>query len=627
MKFNLIGGDFQSQSPNADAQSTKNWYVERVESGTGKAQAVLYPTPGLALATDLANAGGIGAVSPTPVRGMVNNPGIAFSSGSYATSAAIVVAGRGVFALGYGVGSPIFQATFINELNVDAAVDPVTIAIGPSQFVIQSGAIAYLYDPAGGPYFNSIAALVTGDGVAQVGYSDAYFIALMANSQTFRISGLNDPYTWDAGDVFQVQIMSGAVLSMLVDHRELWLFGQQQTVVYQNTGNADTPFEPVPGGFIEQGILSPLSRVRLDNSILWIGGDERGGGIAWRADGYRPIRISNHAVEYQWSQYSRIDDAVGYAYQDQGHSFWVIYFPTANKTWVYDASTQLWHERTHLDPNTQVESAHLGQCHVYLPFGLAHSEPPTHIIGDPTSSKVYEMRIPQSDGAGSWDFADDNGGAIRRVRRSAHISSENKWLRHKQLVIDVETGLGSTPGIITTDFDAISSIFWVNGASPTIPDGNWRFLIIEAGNRTLQYAELVVPAGAGINVITTLANPYDSTSWTVYGSMDDWVTTYSWTATGPLVAPSTGINLNFGDAVAVPAPDEAFRAPQLMVRWSDDGGHSWSNEHIMNCGKQGDYKARAVLRKLGRSRDRIYEISATDSVPFRIIEGYVEVVA
>jgi hypothetical protein len=48
-KFPLIGGTYESQSPNASAQRLVNWYVEQIEAEESKSQVVLYPTPGLAV--------------------------------------------------------------------------------------------------------------------------------------------------------------------------------------------------------------------------------------------------------------------------------------------------------------------------------------------------------------------------------------------------------------------------------------------------------------------------------------------------------------------------------------------------------------------------------------------------
>jgi hypothetical protein len=60
----------------------------------------------------------------------------------------------------------------------------------------------------------------------------------------------------------------------------------------------------------------------------------------------------------------------------------------------------------------------------------------------------------------------------------------------------------------------------------------------------------------------------------------------------------------------------------MMLRWSDDGGHTWSQEHRSNTGKIGQYFYRVFWRRLGMTmklRDRVYEISGTDPVKISIL--------
>jgi hypothetical protein len=57
--------------------------------------------------------------------------------------------------------------------------------------------------------------------------------------------------------------------------------------------------------------------------------------------------------------------------------------------------------------------------------------------------------------------------------------------------------------------------------------------------------------------------------------------------------------------------------PKVMLRWSDDAGHTWSNEHWSPVGKIGAYYHRVFWRRLGMTlklRDRVYEVSGTDPV-------------
>lgn len=487
-RFGFVGPTYASQSLNADAQRTINWYPESIESGQGKSALAMYPTPGLALFATLVAGAPVGGV-----RGAIAMNGrVFFAAGTLfaeVNAAGQLVAGHSGVILNDGL--------------------PVSMAASPKQIFLASGGTAYVYDLNANTLTPVSAATLNSVPVAAVGFSDGFFLALQANSQTFYASSPEDATTWDLSIAAVVSVFPDNILAMLVDHREIWMWGASKSVVYFDSGAQDFPFDVVPGGFIEQGIAAPASAVRLDNSVFWLGADDRGAGIGWRAQGYSPARVTNHAVEAAWASYPTIADAVGYSYQDQGHSFWVLYFPTANKTWAYDVATQMWHERSFRAAGSVVDAAHRSRCHVYA-FGK-------HLVGDWASGNVYQMAIPRASAAG-WSFADDFGNPIRRVRRAPHVSTEQQWIFHHEMQVDVEAGLGPQPPLVD---------------------------------------------GAG-----------------------------------------------------------AARDPQLMLRWSDDGGKTWSNERVLNCGQAGNFKTRAIARRLGRSRDRIYELCASDSIPWRIVDAY-----
>lgn len=64
--------------------------------------------------------------------------------------------------------------------------------------------------------------------------------------------------------------------------------------------------------------------------------------------------------------------------------------------------------------------------------------------------------------------------------------------------------------------------------------------------------------------------------------------------------------------------------PQVMLDWSDDGGHTWSQERWRTAGRTADYDLRVLWRRLGRSRDRIFRVTVTDPVAWRFIDFYLE---
>ena len=61
--------------------------------------------------------------------------------------------------------------------------------------------------------------------------------------------------------------------------------------------------------------------------------------------------------------------------------------------------------------------------------------------------------------------------------------------------------------------------------------------------------------------------------------------------------------------------------PQAMLRWSNDGGSTWSNEYWTSIGKQGKYKNRAIWRRLGTARDRVFEVVVTDPIKAVIVSA------
>jgi hypothetical protein len=62
--------------------------------------------------------------------------------------------------------------------------------------------------------------------------------------------------------------------------------------------------------------------------------------------------------------------------------------------------------------------------------------------------------------------------------------------------------------------------------------------------------------------------------------------------------------------------------PQVMLRFSDDGGRTWSNEHWRSMGIMGDYRTRVAWNRLGAARDRVYEVSISDPVRRTLVESH-----
>ena len=67
------------------------------------------------------------------------------------------------------------------------------------------------------------------------------------------------------------------------------------------------------------------------------------------------------------------------------------------------------------------------------------------------------------------------------------------------------------------------------------------------------------------------------------------------------------------------------QTPPARLAWSNDGGHTFSNEYQASLGAIGQYKARLVWRRLGYARDRVFRIRVDAPVKKILIQGYIEV--
>lgn len=415
-----------------------NFYVEKDESGQGKSDLQLIGTPGLEVFCDLGD---------IPVRGELKTQGRAFAVG----------------------GSKWYEVkadgskTLLGIVANDSL--PASLVAGASQLLLASAGLVYVYDLKTNT-FSSLAPVTFAGSVSQVAWCDGFFLALIASSQKVQVSAAEDATTWVLTNFIATSVFVGNVLSMIVNHREIWLFGENQTQPYYNSGNFPVPFDIVPGAFIEQGISAPASPMALDNSLLWLGGDERGNGIFWRANGYTPVRVSNHAIEAEWRTYPTIADAIGYTQQDGGHQFAFLYFPSAKKTWVYDAATGMWHERGYWDAANGIYQAHRSQCHMFI-FGK-------HLVGDRASGNIYNM---------SPSLYDDFGNPLRSLRRSPYISKEDQWTYFSKLQIDIEAGVAGQPPLLDGSGNPRAAqlmLSWFDGGS-RVPSNEYVLEFGQAG--------------------------------------------------------------------------------------------------------------------------------------------------
>jgi hypothetical protein len=400
MQFPFVGPSYSARVKNLDAQQCINLYPE-MAGPNSKTVAALIGTPGLALWSTLAGGG---------IRGSIR----------FDSALSVVVCGANVYTVNTA-GVATLRGT------IDALSTPVSMASNGTVVMIVTGPRGYALNPTTGALTQILNGAFTG--ADRVDFVDGYFVFNKPGTGQFQITGL---YTTDI-DPLDFATAEGApdlLISLIVDHRELWLFGETSTEVYFNSGNSDFPFERIQGAFIEQGCAAKNSVAKMDNRVFWLTADDRGQGMVMCAMGYQPQRVSDHALEYAIGQMSTISDAVAYTYQQEGHSFYVLSFPTANQTWVLDASTNQWHQRAWRNPADNSLNRHRSNCHMAFAG--------ENIVGDWENGKLYRLDL---------DVFTDNGDPIARIRTCPHLSDPDyRWQVFDALQVDMQTGVGLTTG-------------------------------------------------------------------------------------------------------------------------------------------------------------------------------------
>lgn len=169
-------------------------------------------------------------------------------------------------------------------------------------------------------------------------YMDGYYIGSNADTGQFFVSGNRDPGTWNALDFASAEKYPDDILTGIVDHGELILFGTASGEIYYNSGNADFPLDKVSSGHFEIGCTGVRSPAKLDNTVFFVGSDL----VVYRLNGYVPQRVSTHAIEAKLRA-ATDKDFIGNAWTEGGHKFYSL--SCDDFTLVYDVATQLWHER------------------------------------------------------------------------------------------------------------------------------------------------------------------------------------------------------------------------------------------------------------------------------------------
>lgn len=462
----FVGGTYTSRASRAgDNEISFNLYSETIESRAGKNTGLMYRTPGLDLWCLL-------PTGPTQAEYELNGR-------------AWVVSGNIVY-------ETFEDKTFIAR----GAISPPP----PGQYVsitANSASELMIVTPPNGFILNTVSNVLTQ--ITDAGFLggvtgtmiDGFFVANAPNTAKFSVSNFQAGLVWNGINQQATQDYPDNLVAVDNFTHYLALFGGNRSEVYYNTGSNSTIFARYEGSYMYVGLAAAWSRVHIDNTIFFLGRNENGTCILYRLEGFSPKRVSDYSFENAVQQYPRVDDAVSYGYQEAGHHFYVIHFPSANgglgATWALDINEGKMAQRGFWDTSIGQYKAALGRFHMFA-FGK-------HLVGSYLDGSVYEQNL---------NFATDAGNPIRWLRRFPHVYKQNVRLFYRQFIVDMQVG----------------------------------------------------------------------------------------------DAPATGQGSD----------------PQIVLRWSNDGGATWSNEVTQGTGALGQYRKRVTFSGLEATRDRVFEMFGTDPI-------------
>lgn len=400
MRIPLIYGAYQAKSIIAEAQRCVNLYPEINPKGA-PSPVTHYQTPGLVLLAT--------APAAARVRGTyrATNGDLYLVSGNHC----------------YFVDS---NFNFTDLLTLTPGDNPVSMVDNGVTLILVDGTpngwsidlVTHLVTQIMDPNFF---------GADRADFVDTFFLFNKPNTPIFYASG-SEAVTFNALDFAAKTGWADPIQSLIVMQRQIYLIGSLTSEVWYNAGTAPFTFAEMPGTFIEHGTVAKYSITKQDLQVFFLSQDLQGNGRVYAMEGFLPKAISTPAIEFEFSTYATLSDAIGFTYQQEGHVFYVLTFPTADKTWVYDVSTSLaggysaWHERQTLDGN--------GVPH-RVRYQCAANAYGKIIVGDRDNGNLYSLDL---------NAFTDNGMPIECIRSFPHMMNDLNRGLYTRFVADMECG-------------------------------------------------------------------------------------------------------------------------------------------------------------------------------------------
>lgn len=405
----FTGPAYISESLMISPEECTNFYL-RPYPEMGKEKMALVGTPGMELWVTV-NSG-------YEIRGT-----LAFGNYLY------VAAGRKLYRVDFWGAS-----TEIGSLNTETG--KVGIATNGLDVVVVDGLWGYVYDLA-----TDVFARITDEdfpGGNTIAHMDGYYLVNKPNTGQVWRSDYNDGSSWHGLAFSTAGSDPDNIVSIIIDHRDVWTIGESTTEIWYNAGLPTFNFARIEGAYIEQGGVSNHATAKANNAVYWLGRDKLGQGQVFQALGRQPRVISTAPVSYSLSQYG-LSDAFMFSYQQVGHTHIVLTLPADKLTWVYDSSIGEWHKRSSIidgyDDRWRAET-----------HALFNGD---HIVGD-AEGKLYKLKT---------DVYAENGTQMVATRTSPILRSKQNRITVDEVTIVHEPGVGLITGA-DEDIDPQALLSW-----------------------------------------------------------------------------------------------------------------------------------------------------------------------
>lgn len=257
--------------------------------------------------------------------------------------------------------------------------------------------------------------------VTHVAYMDGYILAGTASGAQF--SSIGDMLTWNPLDFFTGESSPDEVVAMKEAYRELIVLGRESVEFWINDGV--TPFSRMPGASQPFGIEAPYSLALAGKTWMWLDHTRRMATM----NGREVVNVST-PYDRVIQRYSAVDDAIGYTISMDGYPLYVLNFPSARETLVYNYASQQWSKWGYWDSARGLYQRYRGLSYCYArAWNL-------HLVGDHKNGIIYR--------ADRSTFT-DNGNPIRSLLRTGHISHGSHFTKRSDIVrLHCKRGAGNS---------------------------------------------------------------------------------------------------------------------------------------------------------------------------------------